>query len=875
MRKKKQEIKNEDNKYFIKGLKENTPIEISTGEIIKNNMEIYGKKVISDRAIPDYRDGMKPVHRRILYAMYIGKYISKNSSWKSARIVGDTLGKFHPHGDKSIYDAIVNMVVDWKNNFPLIEGVGDFGNIDGDEAAAMRYSEIAIKPKISELLFNNLDIVDYVPNYDNKEKEPLFLTPSFPFLLLNGSMGIAYGMSTNIPPFNKNELINSIEDIIDQEFYEKPYEEKRLLKYIKGPDFPTGCIVYTENQEQMNDFILNSSGSIYMRGKLDIDENKKEVRIITVPYNVSTSRIYKKLLELYKNYQLYKSKNKNKEKTNNNLQYLSLKEIPFNGTKNSEPNIILNFTDDCDLKVEINKLYKYTNKELDISFNSKFRVLDKNKLPVLLTLPKYLQEFLKFRKDIWVKRVKKEIEKLYKDLEIQKAIYISVLKIDDVMKIIKEASEKNKKEGLEEKEIEFWIINQFINKIGLNKVQAKYITDMKIIKLSSINIDKQSKKIKELEETINDKEDFIIKPKRIYNAIKEEIKCFKDKEDNRRSEVFTNIKRNINEEDLLLNKKYIISYTIDERISKIDIEKFKEQRKGTKGKKLTKKDNEIYKVIESNTLDYLFVITNKGKVYAVKTYMIPNERSFIKNYLNLEQDEKIIDMINISKEETEQNNSIVFVTEKGLIKKTNINKFKSLLNATGNRGIKSITLKENDMVSNVLLVHKNRIKQDILLVSNNNKAIKFNIDSLRDSSRTSMGVIGMRMDDENSKIISSLFVDDKNQEIVVFTNKGGGKKFNIDSIKSSKNRGGKGITIFKEEENNNSKLVNAIITKEDETIVLISKKGIINKISSDSINEKNRTAVKANKVMVIDDGDELVSVFSYKNIKDEKEEEKI
>jgi len=866
-------IKNDDNKYFIEGLETNKQNIEDFADNVEENMLKYGHKVITDRAIPDYRDGMKPVHRRILYAMYKGKFISNKLEWKSARIVGDVIGKYHPHGDISVYDAAVNLIVNWKNNYPLIIGKGDYGNIDGDNAAAMRYSEMKISPEIADTLFENLELknskgdflIDMIPNYDNKEIEPVYLSTKLPYLLFNGSMGIAYSLSTNIASFNKNEIINGMSNMIDKEFWNGNYDEKELLNYIKGPDFPTGCDIYEKKSGDLENFILEPYGTIHMRSTIEINRDKKEVTINSIPIEITTDKVFKELLELYKNFLKFKT-----SKTKFTQNYLSLKEEPFNATKLGQPEIVLTFTEDCNLDIEINKLFKYVTR-MDKSFNSKFRVLDENKKVQTIGLPKYLDMFLKFRKEMLVKKTKYELEKLYEDLEKQEGIYLAINSLEDIQRIIKEASDKGRKENLEVSEVEDFVINSFMTQIKLNEKQAKYIADMKSIKLASTRLDLQKIKINDLNIVIKNKEDLLNSDKLLFTKIQENLLEYKDNK-SRKSKIISNVNIDIEEEDLIENKKHMIVYTYDERIYKNLVENFKTQRKGTRGKKLNTKEDIVSMAIEAESLDNVAIISNLGRMFLLKAYMIPNDKSFVKNFFNMEEEEKVIEMVKITQEDLSTDGKFIsFVTDKGLIKKTKISEFKSL-KGKGTRGIKAITLNEGDSVNSAFIGNGNK---DIIIVGNNNKAIKFEANKIPFTSRTSKGVIGIRMG-EGFKVMKSVLIEDEEMVMTIFTEDGKGKKFSVSSIRKI-NRGGKGVNVFNADKNDTI-MINAIVTKDTDEIILITQNGIINKINSNTINEKRKQAVMANKIMDIDEGDKLMVVFTISNeeeVSEVEDDEKI
>lgn len=653
--------------------------------VIENNMHTYAKKVLEDRAIPHIYDGFKPVHRRILYTMYKSKYINENKTYKSARVVGDCMGKYHPHGDKSIYDALVNLAVSWKNNVPLIHGEGNFGNIDGDMPGAMRYTEVNMSPKLAKFIFDDIDLVPYVPNYDNSTTEPKYLPVKLPFILFNGTRGIAYSISTNIPQYNPKEILDLMIDMIDKEFWNKEYAKENVLKFVKGPDFATGCEVIFDNEEKQKEFLLNKEINCITKAKLILHEKEKEIEITNIPPEITSKKIYDNILELYKNYLEIKSSKKTQKGKQN---YLILKDV-FNESKNDIAKIILMYNKNQDLKKEQIKLLELTKRTIIKNENYKLIFIKENKEAVQLTLLEYLKTFLNFRKMIVTKRLEKELEKLNKKLHYENIILKAVMFIDFIQKLLKE-SIKNKKTEIQTKK---YLITEISKKLDITKDDAEIIVNLSLVKLASINIEAQEKVIKKLQKEINKIEKILKSDKDIFDIIKKELEEGKELFGyERKSPVLFKDNLRKKTEKIKNNISHYIVITKDYRIYKFP-------------KDINKKiQDEVLYQFELTNKDYIGIIDKNGYYYALKVDKIDFNDYFINKYFN--GDNENIKIIFNNKDDLDK--YLLFIFKNGYVK---LLKLKSL----NNKGFKGLQLTKNDIYDLKLLTEEEINTMNLIL----------------------------------------------------------------------------------------------------------------------------------------------------------------
>jgi len=687
-------------------------------DVIETDMHTYAKKVLEDRTIPHIYDGFKPVHRRILYTMYKSKYINENKTFKSARVVGDTMGKYHPHGDKSIYEALVNLAVPWKNNIPLIHGEGNFGNIDGDMPAAMRYTEVNMSPKLAKFIFDDIDLVPYTPNYDNSTVEPKYLPVKLPFILFNGTRGIAYSISTNIPQYNPNEILNLMIDMIDKEFWHKGYKEPDVLNFVKGPDFATGCEILFDNENKQKEFVAKKEVSCTTKAKLVLHEKEKEIEISNIPPEITSKRIYDTILELYKNYLEIKSSKKTQR---GKQDYLILKDI-FNESKNDIAKIILMYNKNQDLKKELVKLLELTKRTVIKSENYKLIFMKENKELTQLTLLEYLITFLNFRKMIVTKRLKKEVDKLNKKLHYEKIILKAVMFIDFIQKLLKQ-SIKNKKT---EKQTKKFLIDEISKKLDITKEDAEIIINLSLIRLASINLEAQEKVIKNLEKEIAKIEKILQSDKAIFKIIKEELEEGKKlfgKE--RKSPILFKEHFAKKTDKIKDNINYYIIITKDYRIYKFpkDINK--------------KVQDEILYQYELTNKDYIGIIDKNGLYYALKIEKIDFNDYFINKYININlEDIKIIfnNKMDITKL------YLLFIFKNGYVK---LLKLKSL----NNKGFKGLQLTKNEIFDLRLLTEED-INEMNLMLETEDRILYFPIKEISVQGISANGMRGINTDKE-------------------------------------------------------------------------------------------------------------------------------
>ncbi len=794
----------------------NTKI-INIEDEIKKSYINYAMSVIIGRALPDVRDGLKPVHRRILYAMYILKNRYNKQYKKSARIVGDVIGKYHPHGDNAVYDSIVRMVQKFSLRYPLIDGQGNFGSIDGDSAAAMRYTEIKMS-KITEKFIIDIEkkTINFIPNYDNSEKIPEILPTQIPNILINGSTGIAVGMATNIPPHNITEVMNAFIAFIDN----KKINTISLMKYIKGPDFPTGGII--EKSKEIYRAYKTGRGTIKIKAKIKINKklknNKENIIIHELPYQVNKTKLIEKIVELIK---------EKKIEGINNIKDESNKE----GMR-----IVIEIKKKFKSKILINKLLYLTN--LEISYGINIVALHKNK-PQILNLKKIIKIFIKHRKKIIIKKTYFKIKKITKKIHILEGLFIAFNNIDYIINIIKNSNSINK---LKKKLSNIKWNTIKIKKYIFNKIDNEYIlTDKQIISIININLykltnlEKQNiiikyknnlKKIKNLKKILNDK-------KFLENIIKEEFINIKNKFGDKRLTTINKLTKKIKEKDLIKKERIIIIITKLGNITYQKISLYKIQHRGRKGKLIfkTKQNDRINRILLTNTHNNIFFFSNKGKIFSLIAYKLPNNENFpkgkkIKNILKLNKNEKINKMLSFNKETLLNKKNILILTKNGIIKKIKIKKIKKITH----KGTSILNLKNKDKLIEANFTTDNN---KIMLFTKLGKTIKFSEKNIRNTGKKSFGIKGINLLKDDK--IRSLVILNKNEKILITTENGYGK---ITSLKEfpTKSRATKGIISIKIN-NKNGFLLKAIkIKKKNKQIFIITNVGNLIRIPISEIN---------------------------------------
>ena len=794
---------------------------------IESSFIDYSMSVIVSRALPDLRDGLKPVHRRILWSMYESGYTPDKPHKKSARIVGDVMGKYHPHGDSSIYEAMVRMAQDFSYRNMLVDGHGNFGNIEGYGAAAMRYTESRLSKISLELLRDiNKDIVDFIPNFDETEKEPKILPSRFPNILVNGTMGIAVGMATNIPPHNLGEVIDGCIAYIDN----PEIDTLGLMEHIKGPDFPTGGIIL--GNSGIKKAYETGRGTITIRSRARIEEEngKHYIIIDEVPYGVNTMELKNKVAELVHN------------KTIEGIAdyHTDLK----NGVK-----ITITLKKDANAQVVLNNLYKHT--QFQTNFGIIFLMLDKG-VPKTLGLKDIISKYIEYQKEVIIRRTKFDLDKAEKRVHILEGLKIALDHIDEVIKLIRGSkSDEEAKAGL-------------MSKFSLSEIQSDAILEMKLRRLTGLERDKIENELNDLLEKIKDFKAILASDERIFGIIKSELLEIKDKyADERRTSIDMTAIDYIEDESLIPVEDIIVTLTNKGYIKRLTTDTYKVQNKGGVGVKgmSTNEEDFVEKMVTVKTHDYILFFSNKGKVYKIKGYEIPEFSRQAKglpiiNLLPIEKDEKINSILSISKDDN--SDYITFVTRKGLVKRTKIEEFDSIRKS----GKIAITLKEDD---ELLFVTKTDGNNEIVIGSSNGRLVRFNENEIRVMGRTASGVKGIEIP-EDAICVSAEKVD-PTSDILIITENGYGKRTNIEEYRLT-HRGSKGVKALNiTEKNGNLAAVKNV--NDDEELMIITNSGIIIKIPMNQVSKMSRVTQGVRLINL----KENQKVTTIATTKDENEEE--
>ena len=761
----------------------------------------YSMSVIVARALPDLRDGLKPVHRRILYSMYNSGYTPDKQYRKCARIVGDVMGKYHPHGDSSIYEAMVRMAQDFSYRYMLVDGHGNFGNMDGDGAAAMRYTESKLA-KISLELIRDIgkDTVNFVPNFDETEKEPEVLPSRFPNILVNGTMGIAVGMATNIPPHNLGEVIDGCVAYIDN----KDITVSEMMEYIKGPDFPTGATIL--GNSGIKKAYETGRGSITIRAKAEIEESntKSKIVITEIPYGVNTSDLKQKIAELVRDKVIEGIADYHEE---TNLE---------NGLK-----IVVTLKKEANANVVLNNLYKHTS--LQSTFGIIFLMLDQGQ-PKTLNLKEIISKYIDYQKEIIIRRTKFELDKAEKRVHILEGLKIALDNIDAVIKIIKESeSDEVAKTKLKER-------------FNLDEVQSDAILEMKLRRLTGLERNKIESELEDLLKAIANYKAILASEEKVLEIIKNELLEIKQRfADERRTKIDMTAIDYIEDESLIPVEDVVITITNKGYIKRMTSETYKTQNRGGVGVKgmSTNEEDFVENIISMTTHDYIMFFTNKGKVYRIKGYEIPSFSRQSKgipviNLLPIEKDEIVKAMLKVGN--NEHNGNIVFCTQNGLVKRTDIKEFENIRS----NGKIAITLKDED---ELLSVQKTNGDNEILIASSNGRMIRFNENEIRIMGRSAAGVRGI---DVGDGIAVGCEIAEPGEEILVVTEKGYGKKTKLEEYRMT-HRGSKGVKALNITEKNGNIVAFKTIHNEED-VMIVTNSGIIIRMSSLQISTTGRVA---------------------------------
>lgn len=789
----------------------------------------YAMSVIVARALPDVRDGLKPVQRRILYGMHELGVTPDKQYKKSARIVGEVMGKFHPHGDSSIYLAMAHMAQDFSYRYMLVDGHGNFGSVDGDEPAAMRYTEAKMSKIAVEMLRDiNKETIDWQRNYDDTENEPAVLPARIPNLLVNGASGIAVGMTTNIPPHNLAEVIRGIHMLMDN----PDVTTKDLMKVIPGPDFPTGGIVM--GRGGIYRAYETGKGNIVVRAKTDIEteKNGRERIVVTeLPYLVNKAELVKKIADLAR------------EKTIDGITGVR-DESDQTGMR-----ITIDIRRDASASVVLNNLFKETQMQANFGMNM---VAIVNGAPHFLTLKQMLEYYLHHQEDVITRRTKFELKKAEARAHILAGLRIALDHIDEIIKIIRGSQNSDIAKA------------QLIQNFGLDDRQSQAILDMRLVRLTGLERDKIEAEYQDLQAKIADYKDILAKPERIdeiiYNELLDIQKRFGD---DRRTKIAEGEAVSIEDEDLIEQKDVLLTLTHNGYIKRMPADEFKVQNRGGRGIKGmgVQDDDFINHLIFSSTHDFLLFFTNLGKVYSKKAYEIPefgrNAKGLpIVNLLELDKGEKIQAVINVP--EGADDNYLFFVTKMGTVKRTKVSEFQNIRRS----GLIALTLRDGDELNNVLTTDG---KQNILIGTHLGYAVTFNEKDVRSMGRTAAGVRGINLRDNDYVVGSDILEPDS--EVLVISEKGYGKR-TAASEYPVKGRGGKGIKTANITEKNGP-LAGVIVVNGDEDIMLITSAGVMIRFDVDDVSQTGRATLGV-RLIKVDDGAQVASITAVPKASDEE-----
>ena len=794
----------------------------------------YSMSVIASRALPDLRDGLKPVHRRILYSMYESNYTPDKPHRKSARIVGDVMGKYHPHGDSSIYDAMVRMAQPFSFRHMLVDGHGNFGNMDGDGAAAMRYTEARLSKLSLEMVRDiNKDTVDFVPNFDETEKEPEILPSRFPNILVNGTMGIAVGMATNIPPHNLGEVIDGCVAYIDNH----DIDTLGLMQYIKGPDFPTGGTIL--GNSGIKKAYETGRGSITIRGKVEIDENNGKNRIIVteLPYQVNKAEFQSRIGELVR------------EKILDGISDLHEESNLENPVR-----VVIYLKRDANANVVLNNLYKHT--QLQTTYGINFLMLDQ-KSPVVLPLKDIISKYIDYQREIIIRRTKFDLKKAEARVHILEGLKIALDHLDEVIKVIRESNTDEIAKS------------ELIRRFGLDEIQADAILEMKLRRLTGIERDKIEAELQSLLDAIKEYKEILASDEKVLGIIKAELLEIKAKyADERRTNIDMTAIEYIEDESLIPEENIMIALTNKGYIKRTTTDTFKSQNRGGVGVKGmgTNEEDFVEHLLSLSTHDYVLFFTNKGKVYRLKGYEIPefNRQSKgipIINLLQIDKDESINSMIKISKDESSK--YLLFATKKGIVKKTAIEEFDNIRT----NGKICISLREND---ELIGVRKTTGNDMVLLGSSSGRMVKFNEKSIRVMGRTASGVRGINLEDAECIGVEIATEDDK---ILIVTVKGYGKQTNVREFRQT-SRGSKGVKALNITEKNGI-IASFKLVEDDSDVIVITNTGMLIRLPLDQVSTLGR-ATQGVRLINLKNGQTVstISIVEHENKDEEIAEDK-
>ena len=748
----------------------------------------YAMSVIVQRALPDVRDGLKPVHRRILYTMYEDGLTSDKPYRKSATTVGDVLGRYHPHGDSSVYDAMVRMAQTFSLRYPLIDGHGNFGSIDGDGAAAYRYTEARMS-KLSEVMLTDIEknTVDFMPNFDDRLQEPQVLPARIPALLVNGSSGIAVGMATNIPPHNLTEVINGIIKIIDDE----NVTDDQLMQIIKGPDFPTGGVIL--GRDAIKQAYTTGRGKITVRAEAEIEElnnGRQKILVTSLPYQVNKAKLIENIANLVKEKRIE-----------------GISELRDESDRENAVRINIGLKKDANARVVLNQLYK--NTQMQDTFGIIMLALV-NGEPKILTLRQCLDYYIDHRKNVILRRTQFELDKALARAHILEGLKIALDNIDEVINIIRSSYDDPKERLME--------------RFGLSDIQAQAILDMRLKTLSGLQREKIEEEYNELMKLIAHLREILGSERLVFDIIKEELLQIKEKYGDERLTKIVAAEGEFNEEDLISNEQTVVALTHFGYIKRMPVDTYKSQRRGGKGITgiSTREEDFVKQIFTASTHDTILFFSNKGKLYRLRGFEIPEagrtaKGTAIVNLLSLEAGEKISAVIPITN--FEDGKYLLMATKKGLIKKTSLKEYDS----TRKTGLLAINLKEDDKLIDVRLTDG---EDNVVLVTSKGLCITFDEKDVRPVGRSAQGVLGIRLNDEDAVIgMESILADNKKATLLAITENGFGKRTDLDEYRVQ-NRGGRGVITYKITPKTGN-IVGIRIANEEDDVMLITNSGTV------------------------------------------------
>ena len=793
----------------------------------------YAMSVIAARALPDVRDGLKPVQRRVLYSMIELNNGPDKPHRKCARIVGDTMGKYHPHGDSSIYGALVNMAQEWSTRYPLVDGHGNFGSVDGDGAAAMRYTEARLSKISMEMLADiGKDTVDFVPNFDETEKEPVVLPSRYPNLLVNGTTGIAVGMATNIPPHNLREVIGAVVKLIDNRIEEdRDTTLEEILEIVKGPDFPTGATIL--GKAGIEEAYRTGRGKIRVRAVSDIEtlpNGKSRIVVTELPYLVNKARLIEKIAELVK------------EKRVDGITDLR------DESDRQGMHIVIELRRDVNANVILNQLLKHT--QLQDTFGVIMLALVNNE-PKVLNLLEMLNYYLKHQEDVVTRRTRYDLNKAEERAHILQGLLIALDHIDEVIRIIR---------GSENVQI---AKQQLMERFGLSDAQSQAIVDMRLRALTGLEREKLENEYKELMAKIEELKAILADEKKLLGVIREEILIISDKYGDDRKTAIGFDEFDMSMEDLIPNENTIVAMTKLGYIKRMSVDNFKNQNRGGKGIKGMQTIDEDYieDLLLTKTHNYIMFFTNKGRVYRLKAYAIPEgsrtaRGTAIINLLQLQPEEKITAIIPVK--EYHETDYLFMATRGGMVKKTPVKEYENVRK----NGLQAIVLKEQDELIEVKATDNTK---DIFLITKKGQCIRFHETDVRVTGRVSMGVIGMKLN-EGDEVVG-MQMDTQGEKLLIVSENGMGKRTPIEEF-TAQNRGGKGVLCYKITEKTGD-IVGAKLVHDDHDIMMITNEGVVIRISVEDISVigRNTSGVKLMNI----DQDSDIRVASIAKVRDDGE----